>query len=265
MATNWGNYRDYNGAARHIPGSSPSVHVRDARLTLLDRLVPGLFEAKACLDIGCNAGAVSCQLAFDFRAASVTGVDIDIERIKQAQNLLQLRSSRVRPTTEDFTHEVDYFPISAVLEHGYRFEELKLAGGNRQREEMAAPASSMVTRVKFVSEDWTAIPAASDSFDVILALSVVKWIHLEHCDGGLVLFFAKCSSSLVTGGYLVLEVQPWSSYEKAVQKAPHFSKSFGTLTFRPETSFTDLLKQQGFDLCITSEALPRRILVYRKC
>lgn len=97
MATNWGNYRgkshsnslwnssgtsshpaiqnliyslttllpcceDYHPPGSQFPGSA-STHVRDARLTLLDSMIPGLFKnAKTILDIGCNAGNVSCQL-----------------------------------------------------------------------------------------------------------------------------------------------------------------------------------------------------------
>ena len=41
--------------------------------------------------------------AFDFGAASVTGVDIDPKLVAQAEALLALRSSRVRPATT--THE----------------------------------------------------------------------------------------------------------------------------------------------------------------
>jgi 7SK snRNA methylphosphate capping enzyme len=50
---------DYSGPAK-VPGSA--IHVLDPRLGLLATLIPGLFTAKTCLDIGCNAGGVSCQL-----------------------------------------------------------------------------------------------------------------------------------------------------------------------------------------------------------
>ncbi|KAF2732104.1 Bin3-domain-containing protein [Polyplosphaeria fusca] len=247
---------DYQGAARHTPGSSPATHVRDARLALLNDLIPGLFTAKACLDIGCNAGFVSCQLAFDFDAASVTGVDIDPYLVRQAELLLRRRSSRVHPTTQESRLAVDYFPISAVVQHGCRPNPT------------FAPASSKPAPVSFVSADYvvSASPDTAGPHDVILALSVTKWLHLEHGDQGLVNFFAKCSSSLVPGGLFVLEPQPWSSYEKAVKKAkaPHFQPRLKTLNLRPETCFTDLLERQGLTLVATSEALPRRIIVYRK-
>ena len=42
------------------------------------------FCNKRCLDIGCNAGAVSLALAERFHAQTVLGVDIDASLIEQA-------------------------------------------------------------------------------------------------------------------------------------------------------------------------------------
>lgn len=50
---------DYSGPANVAASAN---HVRDPRLDLLATLMPGLFAAKDCLDIGCNAGGVSSQL-----------------------------------------------------------------------------------------------------------------------------------------------------------------------------------------------------------
>ncbi|KAH7063906.1 S-adenosyl-L-methionine-dependent methyltransferase [Paraphoma chrysanthemicola] len=261
MATHWGNYSDYSGPAK-VPGSA--IHVLDARLNLLATLVPGLFTAKTCLDIGCNAGGVSCQLAFDFHAASVTGVDIDPKLVGQAKKLFALRASRARPPTKDAERVIDYFPISAVLSHGYRIEpETQSARGPT-----VASAESIWPRVSFLAADWVVSSnrEISGPYDVILALSVIKWLHLEHLDQGLKAFFAKCSSSLTPGGYLVIELQTWDSYEKAVRPntAPHFSQSIKQLKYRPETSFDGLLAEEGLHLHAVSDALPRLIKVYRK-
>jgi 7SK snRNA methylphosphate capping enzyme len=97
-------------------------------------------------------------------------------------------------------------------------------------------------------------------------IQVIKWIHLEHLDQGLEAFFQKCASSLSPGGHLVIELQTWESYEKAIRphKAPHFGSNFKQLRYRPETSFDGLLAEQGLQLCASSLALPRPIKVYRK-
>jgi 7SK snRNA methylphosphate capping enzyme len=226
----------------------------DPRLKILNTLIPDLFTAKHCLDVGANAGTVSVQLAFDFDAASVAGVDIDPSLVGQAEKLYALRASRRRPPTASSPPVVDYFPMSALLTHGYRVEP------------QAKPAHR--PRVCFFAADW-ALPTGQPvqpSYDVILALSVIKWIHLEHGDPGLVAFFAKCSHSLTQGGYLAIELQPWDSYLKAVRPnhAPHFQQSLNQLKYRPEDSFDQLLRDQGLHLCASSHQLPRRISVYRK-
>ncbi|KAF2845516.1 S-adenosyl-L-methionine-dependent methyltransferase [Plenodomus tracheiphilus IPT5] len=261
--TSYGNYSDYSGPSK-APASA--THVLDPRLDLLAALIPGIFTAKRCLDIGCNAGSVSCQLVFDFAATSVTGVDIDPNLVKQAEKLLALRACRVRPPTlpQQAARVVDYFPISAVLTHGYRIEPASEASRS------AAPTSTTANWpcVDFQSADWvtSTSPDVSGPYDVILALSVIKWIHLEHLDQGLQAFFAKCSSSLRAGGHLVIELQTWDSYQKAVRPntAPHFSQNLKVLHYRPETSFDELLADVGLDRCATSEALPRRVNIYRK-
>lgn len=203
--------------------------------------------------------------AFDFNAASVTGVDIDPNLVGQAEKLYALRASRRWPPTARSASVVDYFPISAVLAHGYRVEPQSKAAPN------ASPALALhdddCPRVHFFAADW-ALPTARldpEAYDVILALSVIKWIHLEHGDSGLVAFFARCKSSLRSGGYLVIELQPWDSYLKAVRPnhAPRFKQALDNLKFRPD-SFDKLLQDQDLHLCASSDALPRRINVYQK-
>ncbi|EFQ87009.1 hypothetical protein P3342_008723 [Pyrenophora teres f. teres] len=261
MTTQFGNYRDYSGVAK-TPASA--THVLDPRLKTLAALIPGIFTAKHCLDVGCNGGSVSTQLALDFHAASVTGVDIDPQLVGQAEKLFALRASRARPPTaaQAPAHVVDYFPMSAVLTHGYRIEPERRVSRN------ASTASARWPRVNFYSADW-AVPTAQDvaeDYHVILALSVIKWIHLEHADQGLIAFFAKCSASLRSGGHLIIELQGWDSYQKAVRPnhAPHFKHTLDKLELRPETCFDKLLEDQGLHLCASSHALPRRINVYRK-
>lgn len=192
----------------------------------------------------------------------MTGVDIDPKLVGQAEKLYALRASRRRPPTTDSAAVVDYFPISAVLTHGYRIEPESKAAHN------PSPALAHQPRVNFVAADW-ALPTDRDipeTYDVILALSVIKWIHLEHGDRGLTTFFAKCSSSLRSGGYLIIELQAWDSYQKAVRPnhAPHYEQTLKDLKFRPEESFDQLLEVQGLHVCASSDALPRRISVYRK-
>lgn len=192
--------------------------------------------------------------AFDFDASEVVGVDIDPTLVRKAQHLHSLKASRLRPSSEPSERLVDYYPMSAVLRHG-------------NLPQPRSPSSHWPS-VKFAAADWVVStdPALDGPYDVILALSVIKWIHLEHRDEGLLSFFRKCCTELASGGYLVLEPQPWESYQKAVRPkaAPHFAKNLESLIYRPETSFTNLLQDEGLTLCATSDQLRRPITIYRK-
>lgn len=144
------------------------------------------------------------------------------------------------------------------MSHGYRVEPRR-----------GTSASSLQWPcIDFYAADWVASADRSSvgPYDVILALSVIKWIHLEHLDRGLEVFFEKCSSALVSGGHLVIELQMWDSYQKAVRPhhSPHFADNLKKLVYRPETSFDGLLAKQGLELCASSTELARRINVYRK-
>lgn len=200
---------------------------------------------------------IACKQAFDLEASDVVGVDIDPNLVRKADRLYSIKASRVRPSGNPSAATGptrDYYPMSAVLRHGCM--------------PVSVSAASHWPAVRFVAADWVVStdPVLAGPYDIILALSVIKWIHLEHLDEGLVSFFRKCSTSLAPGGYLVLEPQDWDSYQKAVRPnaAPHFAKNLERLQYRPETSFTDLLRDQGFHLHATSDQLRRPITIYRK-
>lgn len=231
------------------------------RASLVSGRVP---PAPALSDYTSKLLILTHVIAFDFHAASVTGVDIDPKLVAQAEKLLALRSSRARPPTGVSQHIVDYYPVSAVLTHGYRVEPKSKVS------RISSPASTASDWpcVRFASADWVASAdrAISGPYDVILALSVIKWIHLEHLDEGVETFFRKCATCLRSGGHLIIELQTWDSYEKAVRPnhSPHFRENMKQLVYRPETSFEGLLAEHGLRLVASSTELPRRINVYRK-
>ncbi|PWN88128.1 Bin3-domain-containing protein [Acaromyces ingoldii] len=79
--------------------------------------------------------------------------------------------------------------------------------------------------------------AQSDTakYDVILALSLTKWIHMHTHDVGLRRFFARLTACLTPGGFLLLEPQPWKSYEQARREVSTEVRVNGrTLQLRPE-------------------------------
>ena len=71
----------------------------------------------------------------------------------------------------------------------------------------------------FLQENY--VPASNEvlskqkpMYDLILCLSLTKWIHLNWGDDGLKLMFKRIFLNLRPGGKLVLEPQPFSSYKK---------------------------------------------------
>ena len=73
--------------------------------------------------------------------------------------------------------------------------------------------------VPFLQENYVpasdaAAASQAPEYDVILALSLSKWIHLNWGDEGIQRFFKKVYHHLRPGGRFILEPQPFSSYAK---------------------------------------------------
>lgn len=77
-------------------------------------------------------------------------------------------------------------------------------------------STSFPCNIEFKKLDVVQGKLETNTYDVILALSITKWIHLNGGDDGLILFFKKLYYALKEGGELVLEAQPVKSYQNAV-------------------------------------------------
>uniref|UniRef100_A0A0G4HQ79 RNA methyltransferase n=1 Tax=Chromera velia CCMP2878 TaxID=1169474 RepID=A0A0G4HQ79_9ALVE len=81
-------------------------------------------------------------------------------------------------------------------------------------------------------------------YDVILLLSVTKWVHLHHGDDGITALFEKCHRLLRPGGVLVVEPQKWKCYGSA----------WGLMTTRMRDCYRSIrLKPKDFVKHLTNE------------
>lgn len=93
----------------------------------------------------------------------------------------------------------------------------------------------------------TSACAGHRRFDVVLLLSVTKWIHLNAGDVGLLALFREIYDSvIVDGGCLVVEPQDWANYKRAAKKAAHLREGLRGLVVRPP--FVAELEEMGWRL-----------------
>jgi SAM-dependent methyltransferase len=151
-----GNYASYYGYR------SASKTRIDCRLAFFK---PKWFNGKRVLDIGCNAGHVTLNIAMHLSPQSIEGVDIDPSLIRRARCLHATRASLISP---DVNGDTNYFPISCTSSFG----TLPML----HKSDDVFPYN-----VEFRAGDWVneRIPSDGEKYGVILALSVTKWIHLN--------------------------------------------------------------------------------------
>ncbi|KAI0650225.1 Bin3-domain-containing protein [Trametes meyenii] len=258
-----GNYHGYYN-------KRPSTD--DPRLALLPNT---LFQGRRVLDIGCNEGWVTCEVAQRLGATRVVGVDIDDSLIRLAWKHRRSVWSQQGPQTDGgvsdaelgshddsdalegsrkrrrLSHAVtktnpppwqgtpDYFPASC--EH--MFGPLPVPHAPVQK----GVADTFPHNLSFRTADWvnTEIPDDAEGYHVVLAFSVSKWIHLNSGDEGLVEFFRRVHQTLLPGGTFVLEPQGWDTYGKARRMDPKLKENAKTLRLRPD-DFSHILHEIGF-------------------
>lgn len=190
----YGNYPAYYGY-RHS-----SAERVDSRLLKFKR---DWFEGRRVLDIGCNAGLVSIEIAQLFHPASVEGVDIDPSLIRKSRQNLRMKASLCSPQNPE---EMYYFPENCLD-----------AFGITPIVHPEIPSSDFPHNINFRTGDWLNEPNPSTDqgrYHVILVLSVSKWIHLNEGDAGIEKFFRRVFNSLLPGGLFIFEPQPIESYQK---------------------------------------------------
>eukprot|EP00033_Pygsuia_biforma_P002787 GCRY01003077.1.p1 GENE.GCRY01003077.1~~GCRY01003077.1.p1 ORF type:complete len:298 (-),score=49.48 GCRY01003077.1:21-914(-) len=232
----FGNYDRYYG----YRNKEKEQMENDPRLALLET---EWFEGKCCLDIGCNVGNLTLQLARQFNPQSMVGIDIDNSLIVRAQRNIYRSSgeNEKRIVSRASDRPWDYFPISLRITHG----PLPMEDVERKKDFENLPPSVKNTRFMMhnIIEPWE---AERGCFDTIVCFSVTKWIHLNWGDEGIKKMFKNIYDLLKPDGVLLLEPQPYSSYRKKAKMTQTTADHFKNISIRPESFAIYLTSEVGF-------------------
>ncbi|XP_063059516.1 7SK snRNA methylphosphate capping enzyme [Engraulis encrasicolus] len=98
----------------------------------------------------------------------------------------------------------------------------------------------------YVLENDQLLLTQREEYDVILCLSVTKWVHLNWGDAGLRRLFHRAFRHLRPGGLFVLEPQPWSSYSRRKKLTDTIHKNYVNIRMKPDHFSTYLTSEVGF-------------------
>jgi 7SK snRNA methylphosphate capping enzyme len=245
-----GNYRGYysirrEGAPDEEPRLKSIINWLDSR--------EDTKVLKRVLDIGCNNGQFTLQLceALQGRSEQVYGVDIDRE-------LILLAGSNTRKLNKFIKSDEE----TRVLGAGRRGRGTAAGPRKRLRLDEEEPSRPLV--VEFLQSNWVYNDEMSRDrgvtcpqnmmrmqwndmkqvsqqdelgYDLIFAMSVTKWIHINHYDTGLRRFFARVATCLAPNGIFIIEPQAYKSYKHTLKVTPPDSqprKNFYALRIMPD-------------------------------
>ncbi|XP_062610547.1 probable RNA methyltransferase Y17G7B.18 [Saccostrea cucullata] len=247
----YGNYNRYYGYRNPEAEEDPRLACMRAEW----------FEGKDVLDIGCNVGHVTLTIGKRFHPRKVVGIDIDHTLIAAARkNIRNYMSSK--------SADVQKYPLSVPINYG----PIAAPAVSQKTQSPGFPANVAFMRENYVLESDELVGLQHEEYDVIMALSLTKWIHLNFGDSGLKRFFKRIFKHLRPGGRLILEPQPWSSYKKKKKISEEIQKTFQGIQMRP-AQFSDYLlsREVGFTTCEVidipyhkSKGFRRPIQMYRK-
>lgn len=108
------------------------------------------------------------------------------------------------------------------------------------------PANVTFVKGNYVLESDVLLQTQREEYDVVLCLSVTKWVHLNWGDTGLKRFFHRVYKHLRPGGLFILEPQPWSSYNKRKKLTEAICKNYHSIRLKPDQFSSFLTTEVGF-------------------
>ncbi|KAM4036972.1 7SK snRNA methylphosphate capping enzyme isoform 1-T3 [Anomaloglossus baeobatrachus] len=256
------NRFQYGNYCRYYGYRNPS-HSDDPRLRALR---PEWFRGKAVLDIGCNVGHLTLSVALKLEPARIVGLDIDGALVQAArQNIRHYLSQSSRDRGGGF-------PAALSSTRGPIAAPSIPAEQKSQDQSHAFPHNVVFVKGNYILDREELMEVQRPEYDVILCLSVTKWIHLNWGDDGLKRMFQRMFRHLRPGGRLILEPQPWSSYGKRKKLTEAIYKNYCRISLRPEQFTSYLMSSEvGFSSyellatpCTSAKGFRRSIYAFHK-
>ncbi|GAB1608048.1 7SK snRNA methylphosphate capping enzyme-like [Argonauta hians] len=190
------------------------------------------FEDKKVLDIGCNVGHLTLFIAREFKPQMIVGLDIDGKLISAARNNIRYYMSQGDQNKFPASCKLSYGPLAAPI--------------HQETQRRVFPHNVSFRQGNYVPENDDFLDLQKADYDLILAMSLTKWIHLNWGDAGLKRAFRRMYRHLRPGGKLILEPQAWGSYKKRKWISENIRKNFEKLQLKPENFAEYLIDQVGF-------------------
>ncbi|KAK5858448.1 hypothetical protein PBY51_002586 [Eleginops maclovinus] len=108
------------------------------------------------------------------------------------------------------------------------------------------PSNVSFVKANYVLENDNLLLTQRPEYDVVMCLSVTKWVHLNWGDEGLKRFFKRVYRHLRPGGKFILEPQPWESYVRRKKLTDSINKNFLNIRLRPDQFSSYLTSEVGF-------------------
>lgn len=200
---------------------------------------PDWFFDKSILDLGCNAGRFAITLARRCQPKKVIGIDLDQHLIGAARKNIRHFADKEAKLSSKFpaSFPANFGPISAPsTSSGSKF-----------------PDNIWFFCQNYVLNSDEELEKVNEEFEIIFALSLTKWIHLNFGDVGIRRFFHRAFRQLKTGGRFVLETAPYKDYikhcnKKGSDKPPEdVLNNLSKIKFHPEEYTEYLLNNVGFN------------------
>ncbi|CAN9501442.1 unnamed protein product [Ophioblennius macclurei] len=108
------------------------------------------------------------------------------------------------------------------------------------------PSNVSFIKANYVLDNDNLLLTQRPEYDVILCLSVTKWVHLNWGDSGLKRLFKRVYRHLRPGGMFILEPQPWESYVRRRKLTDNISRNYHSIRLKPDQFTSYLVHEVGF-------------------